>query len=181
MYGACKIAAEQMFRAYFAMHGLPYVTLRYFNVYGPRMDIASVYKEVMIRWLDAIDAHQSPLIFGNGDQSMDFVFVGDVARANILALQQDTTDETFNIGTGTATSLNDLCHVLLTLTGSSLKPEYVGARKVGHVQMSRASVKKAEEMLGFKAKASLQDGLVQLIHWRQEAKAVPAASLEAQI
>jgi UDP-glucose 4-epimerase len=85
LYGAGKIAGEQMLRAYYTMYGLPYVAFRYFNVYGPRMDITGVYTEVLIRWLDAIEANQPPLIFGDGTQSMDFVFVGDVARANVLA------------------------------------------------------------------------------------------------
>ncbi|MCU1311009.1 MAG: NAD-dependent epimerase/dehydratase [Candidatus Angelobacter sp.] len=173
MYGACKIATEQMLRAYYATYSLPYVALRCFNVYGPRMDIASAYKEVMIRWLDAIEADQPPLIFGDGTQSMDFVYVGDVAKANILALQNEVTDEMFNIGTGTQTSLNELCNQLLSLTGSSLKPEYREARKVGNVQRSRAAVEKAETELGFRAKVSLEEGLRLLIRWRDEAKAAP--------
>ena len=86
------------------MYGLNYVAFRYFNVYGPRMDIAGVYTEVLIRWLDALEANQPPLIFGDGTQSMDFVFVGDVARANVLAAQSDVTDEVFNVGTGIQTS-----------------------------------------------------------------------------
>ena len=105
IYGAGKIACEQMLRAYHTMYGLNYVAFRYFNVYGPRMDIAGVYTEVLIRWLDALEANQPPLIFGDGTQSMDFVFVGDVARANVLAAQSDVTDEVFNVGTGIQTSL----------------------------------------------------------------------------
>ena len=102
LYGAGKIAGEQMLRAYYTTYGLPYVAFRYFNVYGPRMDITGVYTEVLVRWLDAIEANQPPLIFGDGKQSMDFVFVGDVARANILAAQSDVTDEVFNVGTGSS-------------------------------------------------------------------------------
>ena len=109
LYGAGKIACEQMLRAYYTMFGLPYVAFRYFNVYGPRMDMAGVYTEVLIRWLDAIEANRPPLIFGDGTQSMDFVYVADVARANILAAQSDVTDEVFNVGTGRQTSLRELC------------------------------------------------------------------------
>jgi nucleoside-diphosphate-sugar epimerase len=173
IYGAGKIASEQMLRAYFTMYGLNYVAFRYFNVYGPRMDIAGVYTEVLIRWLDALEANQPPLIFGDGTQSMDFVFAGDVARANVLAAQSDVTDEVFNVGTGIQTSLSELCDLLLQLTGSSLRPERREARQVANVQARRAGIEKAVELLGFRADVSLQDGLQELIHWRHSAKGVP--------
>jgi UDP-glucose 4-epimerase len=174
MYGAGKIAGEQMLRAYYTTSGLPYVALRYFNVYGPRMDITGVYTEVLIRWLDAIEAEQPPLIFGEGTQSMDFVYVGDVARANVMAAQSDESDEVFNVGTGIQTSLNELCALLLKQTGSSLKPEYREARKVANVQTRRAAVEKAARHFGFRASVSLDDGLRELIRWRQNVKATPA-------
>jgi UDP-glucose 4-epimerase len=174
MYGAGKIAMEQILRAYWTSFGLPYVAFRYFNAYGPRMDIAGVYTEVMIRWLDAIEANQPPLIFGDGKQSMDFVFVADIARANLLALQSDLSDEVFNVGTGVQTSLNELCDLLLRLTGSSLKPEYREPRKVNNVQTRRSAIEKAEKMLQFKAGVSLEEGLQELIDWRRSVKR-PAA------
>jgi len=173
IYGAGKIACEQMLRAYYTMYGLNYVAFRYFNVYGPRMDIAGVYTEVLIRWLDALEANQPPLIFGDGTQSMDFVFVGDVARANVLAAQSDVTEEVFNVGTGIQTSLSELCDLLLQLTGSSLRPERREARQVANVQARRAGVEKAARLLGFRADVCLQDGLQELIRWRQSAKGVP--------
>lgn len=173
IYGAGKIACEQMLRAYYTMYGLNYVAFRYFNVYGPRMDIAGVYTEVLIRWLDALEANQPPLIFGDGTQSMDFVFVGDVARANVLAAQSDVTDAVFNVGTGIQTSLSELCDLLLQLTGSSLRPERREARQVANVQARRAGVEKAARLLGFRADVCLQDGLQELIRWRQSAKGVP--------
>jgi UDP-glucose 4-epimerase len=175
IYGAGKIACEQMLRAYFTMYGLNYVAFRYFNVYGPRMDIAGVYTEVLIRWLDALEANQPPLIFGDGTQSMDFVFVGDVARANVLAAQSTVTDEVFNVGTGIQTSLSELCDVLLQLTGSSLRPERREARQVANVQARRAGVEKAARLLAFSADVSLQDGLQELIRWRHSAKGTPVA------
>jgi UDP-glucose 4-epimerase len=174
MYGAGKIATEQMLRAYFTTSGLPYCAFRYFNVYGPRMDIAGVYTEVLIRWLDAIEANQPPLIFGDGSQSLDFVFVGDVARANLLAAQSDVSDEVFNVGTGIQTSLNELCATLLELAGSSLRPEYREVRKVANVQTRRAGVEKAAKLLQFRARVSLREGLGELIRWRSTAKVVPA-------
>ncbi|HMK21909.1 MAG TPA: NAD-dependent epimerase/dehydratase family protein [Terriglobales bacterium] len=174
MYGAGKIATEQMLRAYFTTSGLPYCAFRYFNVYGPRMDIVGVYTEVLIRWLDAIEANQPPLIFGDGSQSLDFVFVGDVARANLLAAQSEVTDEVFNVGTGIQTSLNELCVVLLELTGSALQPEYREVRKVANVQTRRAGIEKAAKLLEFRATMPLREGLAELIRWRSAAKAVPA-------
>jgi UDP-glucose 4-epimerase len=175
MYGAGKIATEQMLRALSETSGLRYVAFRPFNVYGPRMDLTGVYTEVLIRWLDAIEAGSPPLIFGDGNQSMDFVFVEDVARANLLAAQSDVNDEAFNIGTGIQTSLNELCAALLRLMNSSLHPEHRPARAVGNVQRRRAATEKAETMLGFRATVSLEQGLSELIRWRQATKLASVA------
>jgi UDP-glucose 4-epimerase len=179
MYGAGKIATEQILRALCDTSGLRYIAFRPFNVYGPRMDITGVYTEVLVRWLDAIEANRPPLIFGDGKQSMDFVYVEDVARANLLAAQSDVTDEVFNIGTGIQTSLNELCQMLLNLTGSSLRPEHREARAVANVQRRRAAVEKAERMLGFRATVSLEQGLLELIRWRQATKAMSTVGVEA--
>lgn len=168
MYGAGKIANEQMLRAYYTGFGLPYVAFRYFNVYGPRMDLTGVYTEVLIRWLEAIQSGKPPLIFGDGEQSMDFVYVGDVARANLLALQSDLTDEVFNVATGVQTSLNQLCATLLKLTSSPLEPEHRPARAVANVTRRRGATHKAEQMLGFRASVSLEQGLRRLIEWRNK-------------
>jgi UDP-glucose 4-epimerase len=170
MYGAGKIAGEQMLRAFYTTSGLPYVAFRYFNVYGPRMDITGVYTEVLVRWLDAIESGKPPLIFGDGSQSMDFVFVEDVARANLLAAQSDVTDEVFNVGTGVQTSLTELCDLLLRLSDSKLRPEYREARTVANVQTRRAAVEKAKQELGFEARVSLEQGLRELIRWRHSVR-----------
>ena len=170
LYGACKIANEQMLRAYYEMFHLPYVAFRYFNVYGPRMDLDGVYTEVLVRWMDAIDAGKPPKIFGDGVQSMDFVYVEDAARANIAGLVSDVTDEAFNVGTGVETTLNQLCHLLLKVAGSNLKPEYHEARKVNNVRARRATTDKAERMLGFKAGIDLESGLKMVIEWRNQVK-----------
>jgi UDP-glucose 4-epimerase len=179
MYGAGKIATEQMMRALNTTSALDYVAFRYFNVYGPRMDITGVYTEVLIRWLDAIEAGKPPLIFGDGTQSMDFVYVEDVARINLLAACSPVTDEVFNVGTGVQTSLNELCSVLLELSSSSLRPEHREARKVANVNARRAAVGKAAEMLGFNATVSLEQGLRELIEWRHGVKGT-ATVVEAQ-
>ncbi len=175
MYGACKVANEQLLRSFHEMYGLDYVALRPFNVYGPRMDVTGVYTEVLIRWLDAVEAGTPPLIFGDGKQSMDFVYVGDVARAYLVAAESSVSDDFFNVGTGVQTSLNELCHMVLRLTGSPLKPEHREARKVGNVQRRRAGIEKAERVLGFRASVPLEQGLRELIGWRACEKALATA------
>jgi UDP-glucose 4-epimerase len=171
LYGAAKIANEQMLRAYYEMFQLPYVAFRYFNVYGPRMDLDGVYTEVLIRWMDAIQSGNPPKIFGDGTQSMDFVYVEDVARANLAGLVSETSDEVFNVGTGVQTTLNELSELLLIIYGSSMKPDYYPARRVNNVQARRASIAKAKTLLGFKAKVDLESGMRALVAWRDEARA----------
>lgn len=170
LYGAGKIANEQMLRSYEEMFQLPYVAFRYFNVYGPRMDLDGVYTEVLVRWMDAIESNQRPKIFGDGSQSMDFVYVEDVARANLAGLVADVSDEVFNVGTGVQTTLSELCHLLLKIHGSDLEPEFHEARKVNNVQARRATTEKASQQLGFRAQVNLEAGLRELVEWRRKAK-----------
>jgi len=164
-YGASKIMLEGLLRSFNEMYGLPYVALRYFNVYGPRMDIHGKYTEVLIRWMERIAAGTPPLILGDGAQTMDFVYIEDVARSNILALQADLTNDVFNIASGTETSLNDLAVTLLKVMGSDLKPEYGPERTVNPVSRRLADTTKAEQLLEFKAQIDLEDGLSQLVDW----------------
>lgn len=166
-YGAAKIANEHMARAFREMYGLNYVCLRPFNVYGPRMDIYGVYTEVLIRWLDRIDQGLSPMIFGDGKQTMDFVYVEDVARATICALKAPVNGGVYNVGTGIETNLNQLLETLLELTKSNLKPEYAPQRVATHVSRRQADIKKAKKELGFVAKTSIKEGLQGLIDWRK--------------
>jgi UDP-glucose 4-epimerase len=156
---------EGLLRSFNEMYGLPYVALRYFNVYGPRMDIYGKYTEVLIRWMERIANGQSPLILGDGTQTMDFVYIEDVARSNILALQSELSDDVFNIASGTETSLNDLAAALLKVMGSDLQPEYGEARTVNPVSRRLADMTKAEQVLGFKAQVGLEDGLFRLVEW----------------
>jgi UDP-glucose 4-epimerase len=173
-YGASKIMLEGLLRSFNDMFGLPYVALRYFNVYGPRMDIHGKYTEVLIRWMERIAAGQPPLILGDGRQTMDFVYIEDVARANILALRSDVTDDVFNVGSGTETSLNELAAALLAVMGSDLEPEYGPERKVNPVSRRLADTTKAERLLDFRARVSLEDGLARLVEWWRANKAAAA-------
>ena len=167
LYGAAKTFNEGLLRSFQQMYGLNYVALRYFNVYGPRMDICGVYTEVLIRWMERIAAGEPPLIFGPGDQTMDFVEVRDVARANILAAKAEVTDEVFNVASGTETSLNQLADILLRVMNSGLRPEHLPERKVNPVQRRLADIAKAQRLLGFKAMIPLEAGLDRLVGWWQ--------------
>ena len=176
IYGAAKAFNESLLRSFAEMRGLDYVALRCFNIYGPRMDVHGVYTEVFIRWMDRIAAGQPPLIFGDGSQTMDFVYVEDVARANILAAKAPVTDEVFNVATGTETSLSTLARTLLSVMGSSLSLEHGPERKVNGVPRRLADVRKAKRVLGFECRVGLEEGLGRLVAWwRQERQAAARA------
>ena len=164
-YGAAKAFNEGMLRSFHGMYELDYVALRYFNVYGPRMDIYGLYTEVLIRWMERIEAGTPPLILGDGLQTMDFVHVADIARANILAAEGDLTDEVFNIASGAETSLVELARALTEVMKSELVPEHGPARSVNGVTRRLASTAQAENRLGFTADIGLYDGLQGLVEW----------------
>lgn len=164
-YGATKVALEQMLRSYHEMYQLPYVALRYFNVYGPRQDYKNAYVSVIMKVLDRIDGEQPPLIFGDGTQSYDFIYVKDVAQANIAAMKSQAVDDSFNVCTGIKTSINEVVQHLLQITGSSLKPEYRPAPQV-FVTNRVGDPKKARRLLHFTPETSLQEGLAELVAWR---------------
>jgi UDP-glucose 4-epimerase len=164
-YGAAKVFNEGMLRSFHAMHGLDYVALRYFNVYGPRMDVHGLYTEVLIRWMERIAAGEAPLILGDGQQTMDFVFTTDIARANLLAAQSSATDRVFNIGTNTETSLLGLAQALLKVMGSDLPVEFGPPRAVNGVSRRLASIVAAREVLGWTPSVDLETGLRTLVEW----------------
>ena len=171
-YGASKTMLEGLLRSYHAMHGLPFAAMRYFNVYGPRMDIHGKYTEVLIRWMERIAGGQPPLILGDGLQTMDFIYIDDVARSNVLALASDCEGDTFNIASGTETSLNNLAERLLRVMGSDLRPEYGPERGVNPVPRRLADTSKATKFLGFKSSVSLEDGLARLVRWWQQSNSM---------
>ena len=169
LYGAAKVFNEGMLRSFHAMHGLDYVALRYFNVYGPRMDIHGLYTEVLIRWMERIEAGAPPLIFGDGQQTMDFVYTTDIARANLRAAEAPVSDAVFNIGSNTETSLLGLAEALLHAMGSDLSVEFGPERAVNGVTRRLASIDAARERLGWKPEVDLEAGLRTLVDfWRAE-------------
>lgn len=170
LYGAAKTFNEGLLRSFHAMYGLDYVALRYFNVYGPRMDVYGVYTEVLIRWMESLEAGRAPMIFGDGRQTMDFVYVTDVARANILAMKADVTDDVFNVASGKETSLGELATRLAAAMQAPLQPEYGAERTVNAVTRRLADTRHARDALGFAAQVSLDEGLQRLVSWWRSGK-----------
>ncbi|KOU21250.1 NAD-dependent epimerase [Streptomyces sp. WM6372] len=179
-YGAAKAFNEGMLRSFHAMYGLDYVALRYFNVYGPRMDIHGLYTEVLIRWMERITAGEPPLILGDGTQTMDFADVRDIARANLLAAESDLTDEVFNVASGSETSLRDLAVGLLEAMGAQgMVPEHGPARAVNGVTRRLADTSQASGRLGFTAEIDMRRGLRDLVEWWRAERAADAAAQAA--
>jgi UDP-glucose 4-epimerase len=180
LYGAAKVFNEGLLRSMHAMHGLDYVALRYFNVYGPRMDVHGLYTEVLVRWMERISAGQPPLILGDGLQTMDFIYMGDIARANMLAAQSELTDEVFNVASGTETSLLGLAQMLLDVMGSDLPVEHGPERAVNGVTRRLADTSLATQRLGFTAEVGIEEGLTRLVEWwRGEKEGVPTQPISA--
>jgi UDP-glucose 4-epimerase len=172
LYGAAKLYNEGLLRSFHAMHGLDYVALRYFNVYGPRMDIHGLYTEVLIRWMERIAAGSAPLIMGDGLQTMDFVDVRDIARANILAATAPVTDRVYNIAAGEETSLRQLAEALLrAMDRADLGLEFGPARKVNSVTRRLADISAARDDLGYVSSIGLEEGLRDLVQWWQSEQA----------
>jgi UDP-glucose 4-epimerase len=166
LYGAAKTFGEALLRSFNDMYGLDYVALRYFNVYGPRMDLHGRYTEVLVRWMERIARGQPPIIFGDGLQTMDMIDVRDVARANILAALSDASDVALNVGSGTETSLLGLAIAITRVMGrSNLAPVHEAERAVNPVPRRLADVSKARDLIGFEARIPLEDGLRDLAGW----------------
>jgi len=178
LYGAAKTFNEGLLRSFHAMADLDYVALRYFNVYGRRMDIHGVYTEVLVRWMERIEAGVAPLILGDGSQTMDFVYIDDVARANLLAASTDCSDVVFNVASGTETSLLELANLLIEAMGSDVAVEFGPERSVNKVPRRLADTTLAHELLGFDAEIDLEEGLRRLVDWWRAERAngtAPAA------
>jgi UDP-glucose 4-epimerase len=163
-YGIAKITMEYYLRVFAGLYGLATVSLRYFNVYGPRQDPGSMYSGVISRFCDVLAQGAVPVIFGDGKQTRDFVHVADVVQANLLAMDVPGigAGEVFNVATGQQTSLLALLEVLGALTGRQLKPTFCPAR-AGDIRDSAADVTRARERLGFVANHTIREGLRRLM------------------
>jgi len=171
-YGASKVMLEGLLRSFTAMYELNYVAMRYFNVYGPRMDIHGKYTEVLVRWMQRIEEGVAPLILGDGLTSMDFIYIEDLARANVLALKSDASDEVFNVASGVETNLNELAATLMKVMKADpgMTPEYGPERKVNAVPRRLADTRKAKDLLGFSAQVDVEEGLRRLVDWWRDNK-----------
>lgn len=164
-YGGAKVWGEQLFRSYKFMYNLDYVALRYFNVYGPRMDTDGKYTEVMIKWLDCVRDKKEPAIFGDGTDSMDFVHVKDIAQANLLAILSDVSDEAFNVGDQVETNLKQMLDTLLKVNNANLDPVFKEANSINPVSRRLADISKAKKLLGYSPSITLEQGLKELSAW----------------
>lgn len=170
-YGATKIAGEAMMRAFHHRYELDYVGLRYMNVYGPRQDYHGAYIAVIMKMLDAIDKGESPTIMGDGSEAFDFVAVDDCGLANVCAMKSDATDQNYNVGTGTRTSLKELAELLIEITGCNKPINYAPRSQATLVRNRVGDPKRASEEINFTAKIELKEGLERLINWRSTHKA----------
>jgi UDP-glucose 4-epimerase len=174
-YGATKIAGEHMCRSLFHRYKetdkhFDYVGLRYMNVYGARQDYHGAYIAVIMKILDRLDKGLPPIVYGDGSQAYDFIYVSDCGRANVCAMKADTTDQFYNVGTGIRTTIKELAEMILEVTNSDLEIKYEQGG-LTFVKNRIGSPVKAEAEIGFQAKVGLRDGLKQLIEWRNSHKA----------
>lgn len=173
-YGATKIAGEHMCRALYHRYKetdkrFDYVGLRYMNVYGARQDYQGAYIAVIMKILDRLEKGLPPVVYGDGSQAYDFIYVSDCGRANVCAMTADTTDTFCNVARGVKTTIKELAELILEVTGSRLKIQYEPGGMT-FVKNRVGCPKKAEREIGFKAKVDLRDGLQRLIEWRNSHK-----------
>ncbi|MCD6207707.1 MAG: NAD-dependent epimerase/dehydratase family protein, partial [Methanosarcinales archaeon] len=164
-YAVSKLAGEYYCKVFTEIHGLKTTSLRYFNVYGPRQDPSSEYAAVIPKFITKALNRESPIIYGDGEQTRDFTFVRDVVSANILAAKSSETG-IFNIGGGKRISINELAETIIKASGTGTDPglTYMEPRD-GDVKHSLADIHRAESIIGYKPSYTLDDGLKETIRW----------------
>jgi UDP-glucose 4-epimerase len=175
LYGAAKMFGEGLLRGFKDMYGLDYVALRYFNAYGPRMDLHGRYTEVLIRWMERVASGQPPIIFGDGLQTLDMVHVRDIARANLLACRSAASDVVLNIGSGTETTLLRLAELICEIMGEpGLRPIHEAERAINPVPKRQADISAAAALIGYAPEVPLRAGLADLVDWWRREPRRPA-------
>ena len=166
-YALAKITKEYYLSVFSKLYGLETVSLRYFNVFGPRQDPSSMYSGVISKFVDVITAGQDPTVFGDGKQTRDFVFVKDIVQANLLAMRapSDVSGCSFNVGTGKRTSLLDLLDALKEITGKDFTVHFKDVRS-GDIRHSVSDISAATERLGYQPQYDITSGLKQLLDWK---------------
>jgi UDP-glucose 4-epimerase len=172
LFGAARLSGEALMRSFHEMYGTSYVSLRYATVYGPRMEINGAYTDVLVRWIERLSRRQCCVIAGDGTRCMDLIYVEDAARAAVMAVESDISDEALNIGSGAEITLTGLARMLGRVMGSSLAPEYTPARKSHSGGRRLADTEKAARLLGFEARMSLEEGLRRLVAWWERQRAL---------
>ena len=167
-YAVSKLTGEYYCRLFSSLYGLQTVCLRYFNVYGPRQDPYSDYASVIPRFINRVKNGQPPIIFGDGKQTRDFVFVKDVVRMNVMAMESEK-EGIVNVASGNETSVNDLAQTVLSLSARSLSPRYEDERP-GEVKRSVADITKAKEDFGFSPEYDLLRGLLEMSEYYSGSK-----------
>lgn len=167
LYGTTKITGEHLLRDFYRSHGLEFVALRYFNVYGPRQHYKGSYTQIIPKWIDKIEAGEPLVVYGDGSQSMDMTYVTDVARANVLALESGVTHDTINIGTGKEWTIIQLANIMREIAGQDLPITFV-PKDTSLVTKRLCSIEKAEKYINFKYQIDIHTGLKSYWNWRQE-------------
>ena len=167
-YGATKIAGEALFRAFHFKYNLDYIALRFMNVYGPRLDYQGAYVAVIMKIIDRLQQNLPPILFGDGLQAFDFVFVKDACRACILAMKTKLSDEYYNISSGKQVTILELCTKIMKLMKKHIKIEFRPVDDETLVIDRIGSTEKAKRDLGFETRVSLEDGLLDVIKWKLE-------------
>lgn len=163
-YAITKLAGEYYSTVFSEVYGLKTVSLRYFNVYGPKQDPSSEYAAVIPKFIRKAQENKPPIIYGDGEQTRDFTFVKDVVNANILALERG--EGVFNIASGSRISINELADKIIAMYGKSLKPIHESPRP-GDVKHSLADISKAEKELRYKPEYVLEEGLRETIEYEE--------------
>ena len=165
-YGATKICGEVLLNAFYHKYKTSYLNLRYMNVYGPRQDYLGTYVAVIMKIIDALQRNESPIIYGDGSQSYDFIFVDDVVESNIKSMKSDLNNKSYNISTGKKVSITNLCKSIMKIMGIEKTINYYPTNDSTLVTDRIGSTEKAFQDLGFIAKTSLEDGLKRTIEWK---------------
>lgn len=173
MYGTTKIAGEHLFRDHYKSHDLEYIGLRYFNIYGPRQHYKGAYAQIVPRWVDQIFAGQPITIYGDGSQTLDMIYVTDVAKANILALESNVTNDFINIGTGISSSVLEIANALQDIANDH-RPAFARGKlsitfipqDINLIKRRQCNTAKAERLINFKYSIGLKEGLRNYYEWR---------------
>ena len=167
IYAATKLAGEALFRSFYFKYNLAYISLRFMNIYGPRLDYNGAYIAVIMKIIARLEQDLNPIIYGDGGQSFDFVFVEDACRSLILGMISSLTCNTYNISSGKQISILDLCKKIQKIMNKNLPIEFINKDEDKHLVTNRiGSIEKAKSDLGFEAIISLEEGLRQIIDWK---------------